>query len=43
MAQLRIGRFIEAPIESEVDPQVRDAWEQASRRSGPPDRRLRAA
>jgi len=29
--RLRIGRFIEAPIESDVDPQVRDAWEQASR------------
>ncbi|HEY3630460.1 MAG TPA: amidase, partial [Jatrophihabitantaceae bacterium] len=29
--RLRIGRFIEAPIEADVDPQVRDAWEQASR------------
>jgi len=28
---LRIGRFIEAPIEAEIDPQVRHAWEQASR------------
>jgi amidase len=27
---LRIGRFSESPIESELDPQVRAAWEQAS-------------
>jgi amidase len=29
--RMRIGRFIEPPIEAEIDPQVRDAWEQASR------------
>ncbi len=29
--RLRIGRFIDPPIEAEIDPQVRDAWEQASR------------
>ncbi len=28
--RLRIGRFIDPPIEAEIDPQVRDAWEQAS-------------
>jgi amidase len=28
--RLRIGRFAESPIETELDPQVRAAWEQAS-------------
>ena len=28
---LHIGRFIDPPMESEIDPQVRDAWERASR------------
>lgn len=28
--RLRIGRFIDSPIESEVDPQVRAAWERTS-------------
>jgi amidase len=28
--RLRIGRYLVSPIQSEVDPQVRDAWEQAS-------------
>jgi amidase len=28
--RLRIGRFCSSPIESELDPQVRAAWEQAS-------------
>jgi amidase len=28
--RLRIGRFIESPIPSDVDPQIRDAWEQTS-------------
>jgi amidase len=28
--RLRIGRFSESPIPSELDPQVRDAWERAS-------------
>ena len=27
---LRIGRYLDSPIQSEVDPQVRDAWEQAA-------------
>src|SRR6185312_2949907 len=27
---LRIGRYLDSPIESEVDPQVREAWERAS-------------
>jgi amidase len=27
---LRIGRYLDSPIESEVDPQVRAAWEQTS-------------
>jgi amidase len=27
---LRIGRFIDSPIESEIDPQVRAAWERTS-------------
>ncbi len=29
--RLRIGRYLDSPIPSELDPQVRDAWEQASR------------
>ena len=29
--RLRIGRFLDPPIEAEVDAQVRNAWEQASR------------
>jgi amidase len=29
--RMRIGRFVDPPIDAEVDPQVRDAWEQASR------------
>ena len=28
--RLRIGRFIQPPIDADVDPQVRDAWEKAS-------------
>jgi amidase len=28
--RLRIGRFIDPPIEAEIDPQVRAAWQQAS-------------
>ena len=28
--RLRIGRFIDSPIESEIDPQVRAAWERTS-------------
>ncbi|MDP9117009.1 MAG: amidase [Actinomycetota bacterium] len=28
--RLRIGRYLDSPMESEVDPQIRDAWEQAS-------------
>jgi amidase len=28
--RLRIGRFIRPPIDAELDPQVRDAWEKAS-------------
>jgi amidase len=28
--RLRIGRFIDPPIETEIDPQARAAWEQAS-------------
>lgn len=28
--QLRIGRYLDSPIESEVDPQVRAAWEQTA-------------
>jgi amidase len=27
---LRVGRYVDSPIESDVDPQVRAAWEQAS-------------
>jgi amidase len=30
LAGLRIGRFIDSPIECDVDPQVRDAWDRAS-------------
>jgi len=30
LGRLRIGRYLESPIESEVDPQVRDAWERAA-------------
>jgi amidase len=30
-ARMRIGRFIDAPMSTGVDPQVFDAWEQASR------------
>jgi amidase len=29
-SRLRIGRFIDSPIEADIDPQVRQAWEQAS-------------
>ena len=29
--RLRIGRYIDSPIEATVDPQVRSGWEQASR------------
>lgn len=29
--RLRIGRFSQPPIEADLDPQVRDAWERASR------------
>lgn len=28
--RLRIGRFIQPPMQADVDPQVRDAWEKAS-------------
>jgi amidase len=29
--RVRIGRFIDPPIDADIDPQVRDAWERASR------------
>ena len=44
--RLRIGRYTDSPIEAELDPQVRAAWEQASdaaRRSRPRGRGRRAA
>jgi amidase len=30
LGPLRIGRYLDSPIQSELDPQVRDAWERAT-------------